>query len=309
MASTISSELKFDDIKISTTTVIGVTNVNIDIARVFRELPVTPIPEQYHSVVNKLRKRTTLDSDKVKELSQYLEDGNILTIKYNQFMRSGICQNGETIVNHKTTVGSSSSSNKATVVDQAAQTETYFRNTLTLVIVVDGVIKNVKIFTAKREGAGSKTQHPGCKSIEEAQLTMQYLWNHISKLPDIFTFTTIMEDSPNEFCALFHTVMTNINFNTGFRVNRKKLDQYMNANTKYNSLLHPNFGHTGVNITDTLDWNPEEIIIPRMKYHEDGTVVDDMVGFETYLGAIDNCDREVKRLTEHNIIVDYQNPE
>ena len=44
------------------------------------------------------------------------------------------------------------------------------------------------------------------------------------------------------------TVMTNIDFNLGFNINREMLDKHMNSNTDYKSLLETSFGYTGVNI-------------------------------------------------------------
>ena len=46
----------------------------------------------------------------------------------------------------------------------------------------------------------------------------------------------------------YYTVMTNIDFNIGFEINRQKLNELINAHTEYNSLLETSFGYTGVNI-------------------------------------------------------------
>ena len=48
--------------------------------------------------------------------------------------------------------------------------------------------------------------------------------------------------------AIFIPAMTNINFCLGFQVNRENLDNYINAQTEYHSLLETSFGYAGVNI-------------------------------------------------------------
>ena len=42
--------------------------------------------------------------------------------------------------------------------------------------------------------------------------------------------------------------MSNINFSLGFCINKENLDEYINKNTNYYSLLETTFGYTGVNI-------------------------------------------------------------
>jgi hypothetical protein len=68
----------------------------------------------------------------------------------------------------------------------------------------------------------------------------------------------------------FQTVMTNVDFNTGFTINREKLDQLMNDTTSFYSLLETSFGYTGVNIKFPLPkewWKVLEV--PRVLIHWD----------------------------------------
>jgi uncharacterized UPF0160 family protein len=47
--------------------------------------------------------------------------------------------------------------------------------------------------------------------------------------------------------------MTNIDFSIGYFINRQKLDDMMNKDTYYHSLLETSCGYTGVNIKFPLD--------------------------------------------------------
>jgi hypothetical protein len=57
----------------------------------------------------------------------------------------------------------------------------------------------------------------------------------------------------NSILVFFQTVMTNIDFSIGFKINRQKLDEQMNKDTVYHSLLETSCGYTGVNIKFPLD--------------------------------------------------------
>jgi len=67
----------------------------------------------------------------------------------------------------------------------------------------------------------------------------------------------------------FQTVMTNIDFPLGFSVDRQKLDDIMNKNTPFHSLLETSFGYTGVNIKFPIQAGWWDLLIPVMTCHED----------------------------------------
>jgi hypothetical protein len=58
----------------------------------------------------------------------------------------------------------------------------------------------------------------------------------------------------------YNELMTNIDFNVGFTINRENLDKYINSNTDYNSLLETSFGYTGVNIKIPMQRPPDMIL-------------------------------------------------
>jgi len=208
---------EFDNIKISTQTIIGISNLTINTENLFRKFVVTP-----YKVIEKRRGRKKKDDVQIEP--EILDDGNIITIKFGDLIR-GVDMN------------------------QKKKKGKFFRNALTLVMFMDKKLVNFKITK------NGRFQFTGCKSIEHAKKCIQYMWSQINtpeyqmqvKLnedEELYKFT----DKTEIFDIRFLTVMTNIDFNIGFPINREKLDEFINSQSVYNSLLETSFGYTGVNI-------------------------------------------------------------
>lgn len=123
-----------------------------------------------------------------------------------------------------------------------------FRNAINVISVVeDGKKINFKL------SKNGKFQMTGVKKIEQAILVIQKF------VENIFTHCKdCLDIKENSIKVIFQTVMTNIDFRLGFPVDRQKLDEMMNRNTPFHSLLETSFGYTGVNIKFPMDmewWN------------------------------------------------------
>jgi TATA-box binding protein (TBP) (component of TFIID and TFIIIB) len=205
---------EFDDNKVSTKTVIAITNLQLNIQNVFDNLPVT--------VCNL--------SDKKKGRKKYIEncnnvsvikDGSIITLKLEDKLK-GVDLKKKTKSTSRKKVGK------------------FFRNSVTVVMVMDGKGVNFKV---SRNG---KFQMTGCKSDEQAEKCMKYFWSYIKDKKDIvYNFS-------DPFCSqieiTFIPAMRNIDFDLGFLVDREKLSKYINVMTKYYSMLESSFGYTGCNV-------------------------------------------------------------
>ena len=206
---------KFDDIKVSTKTIIAFSNLEIEIENLFYKLPITS-----YIVIPKKRGRKRRED--CPNPNEKLEPGSIITVKYQDNARG---------------VDIKAKKNK--------KSKKYFRNALTIVMVIE---KNKLInFKISKNG---KFQITGCKNDEHAELCVKYFWNHLKDLNEIYRI------NGDILKVLFLTVMTNIDFNIGFYVNREALDNYINTNTSYNSLLETSFGYTGVNIKIPMKIDP-----------------------------------------------------
>lgn len=215
----------FNDIKISTQTIIGISNIVINTEKLFRKFTITP-----YNVVEKRRGRKKKDDVYVEP--QVLPDGNIITIKFGDLIRG-------------------------VDVNQKKKKGKFFRNALTLVMFMDGKLINFKITK------NGRFQFTGCKSIEHAKKCIQYMWEHINtpeyqiqiKLDENEKLYEYISSKDDTFDIKFLTVMTNIDFNIGFPIDREKLDEFINSQSVYNSLLETSFGYTGVNIKIKVDEN------------------------------------------------------
>ncbi len=287
----------FDNIEVSTKTIIAISNLTINIEKVFANLPVTK-----YIIVPKKRGR------KSKEVSEDpnkdIPSGSIITVKCREYLR------GVDLKKKK----SKKSSGK------------YFRNAITIVMVIDGKMINFKV------SKNGKFQLTGCKNDEHAKKCIQYTWGYIRNMKDEddkqdeevgseeytdhapvkepndvvnstfqalcgglemavrgdskgvgpdYPIYTIQGDYPK---VVFLTVMTNIDFNLGFFVNRENLDRYINIETDYISLLETSFGYTGVNIKIPLA-KPIDMDLCHLSY-KNGKWEDSMVPYSYYLDML-----------------------
>lgn len=215
----------FDEIPISTSTIIGIPNINLNLENLFNNLPVVNIDPNDNITYR---------------------EGDIILINYNERYRGyhpKMCKTN------------------------------YFRNTLTVVIFVKNKKQNVKIFTTPTSESSNKIQQPGCKHINDCITTFCYLWKHIYQHCQY----TILNNE-KYVSIILQIVMSNVNFNINFSVNREKLDKIINQKqiNPYNSIMQPNFGHTGVNITapitdDVTNFDMDKYIIDEFNLSNDNT--------------------------------------
>jgi TATA-box binding protein (TBP) (component of TFIID and TFIIIB) len=205
---------EFDDNKVSTKTIIAITNLQLNIQNVFEHLPV--------SICNlserkKGRKKHIENTNNI----SLIKDGSIITLKLEDKLK-GVDLKKKTKTSSRKKVGK------------------FFRNSVTVVMVMDGKGVNFKV---SRNG---KFQMTGCKSDEQAEKCMKYFWKYIKNKKDIvysFNNTTC-----SDIEITFIPAMRNIDFDLGFLVDREKLSKYINIMTQYYSMLESSFGYTGVNV-------------------------------------------------------------
>jgi TATA-box binding protein (TBP) (component of TFIID and TFIIIB) len=248
------SESKFEDIEISTMTIIGITNWNLNIERLFDQLDTVN-----YVVIPKKRGRKKKE---VKEdPNKHIKEGDIITLKYKDQVKG-------VDLKKKKTDGTKKG---------------YFRNSITVVMHIDGKLINFKI------SKNGKFQITGCKKQKHAELCTQYIWNNILNSEN---FNQICKIKKNENpSVIFITMMTNIDFNIGFNVNREALDDYINTKTHYNSILETSFGYTGVNIKIPLDKTIREPDYHRIMLVENKWV-NDTVTHDQYFATLSAKDQK-----------------
>nr|QBK85390.1 MAG: transcription factor TFIID [Iridovirus LCIVAC01] len=245
----------FEDIEVSTKTIIAMGNLSINIEKLFEHLPITP-----YVIVPKKRGR------KRKEVMEIpnndISSGSIITLKYMDNLRG---------VDLKKRKASKKGKKK------------YFRNAVTVVMYVVNKFINFKI------SKNGKFQLTGCKKEFHAHKCIEYIWKHmenIGKNEQIYSITND-ETYPR---IIFNTVMTNIDFNLGFEVNRENLDRHINQQTEYRSLLETSFGYTGVNIKFPMDQTRDIKLI--LREFKDGKWSTEETGYKTYLNMLTDKERQ-----------------
>jgi len=248
---------KFENISISTKTIIAITNFNIDIEKLYNNLPLT----NYNVYPKRRGRKRKGDTPKV---PQKVDEMSIITVKSGKKIR------GVDLKNKKPSV----------------KTACFFRNSITVVMCVDKKFINCKV------SKNGKLQLTGCKSQEQAEKFVQYLWKHMNNLKDengklIEGVCKISDEVPK---TIFLTVMTNIGFNIGFPINREILDDYINKNTKYNSLFETSVGYTGINIKMPIKSSDDLRL--KVMYLEEGIWKYTDIFYKNYLDTLPKKEKQ-----------------
>lgn len=250
---------KFEDIPVSTKTSIVMTNITVDIKKVYEQLPVTP----YTVIPRKRgRKRHTTDFNP----NQGIPTGAIIMLEYKSKLR------GVRLKKKKKSAAKSG--------------EDYFRNSVTIVMVVDNKHINFKI------SQNGKFQMTGCKKDDHAKECVRHIWNYVKG-------TDMCKLEGKEFCALFIPAMRNIDFSLGFSIDREKIDQYFNQKTPFRSLLETSVGYTGVNLKIPFDRPITDLKIQKYTWDEkkNDWCEPQVLPFNDYLSLLKPKERE-KRLNK-----------
>lgn len=252
---------EFDEIPPSTKTFIAVTNLTIDINKLFEFLPCTE-----YTIVPKRRGRKKKNVQPDPNID--IESGSIITIEYEKNIKGVDLKNK----NH---------SKKS--LSSGCKKEKFFRNSVSIVMILEGKKINFKI---SRNG---KLQLTGCKNDKHAEMVVKYIWNYIKDNNEIYKFT----NNCNYLQVIFIPAMRNITFYLGFYVNREELDRYINNDTDYHSLLETSFGYTGVNIKIPLDYNINNLLVKKISYINNNWV-NSIVPYYTYLELLNDKEKTKK---------------
>ena len=245
-----SKENVFNDIVISTETIIAKTNWKVDINELFNHLSVTEF-----TVVPKKRGRKSKEEKKEEKKIELL-DGQIVTLKLGNKL-------------------------KGVNLREKKNAKRFFRNSLTIVMYLDNKFINFKV------SKNGKFQFTGCKNELHSHQCMKFIYEYTKG-------TTKIIQVCGQFSEIvFITVMTNINFNLGFCINRENLDEHINTKTMYYSLLETSFGYTGVNIKIPLE-NIDNIPMTKISCRNEEWQ-NDAFTYADYIESLDEKDKRKER--------------
>ena len=269
---------KFDDNKVSTKTIIAMTNLSLNLENMFNLLEITN-----WTIVPKRRGR----KKKIEYINpnKNIPSGSIITLKFEDKIRG---------VDLKKKKSKNKNSGK------------YFRNSVTIVMVIEG--KNIN-FKVSRNG---KFQMTGCKTNSHAEDCVKYFWQYIQKIQnstkedkEFNNLPIVVKEENNNIYELsrgdhleilFIPAMRNIDFSLGFLVDREELSKYVNLMTKYYSMLETSFGYTGVNIKFPMKDKITDMKIKKLEYieGEDEVWKESSVMYTDFLALLPEKEREKK---------------
>jgi diadenosine tetraphosphate (Ap4A) HIT family hydrolase len=273
----------FDKIDISTQTIIAKTNWKINTGELFNQLPITD-----YKVIPKKRGRRPKDEKKPEP--QILDNGNIITLKLGDKLRGVDLKNKKKKEELKED-DDEKKENRGEIKSKGKKNESYFRNSLTIVMFCEGKLINFKI------SKNGKFQFTGCKKDNHAHICLDFIKNYIYDIQKSQNCQKMLSLPLNSNLEVFYiTVMANINFSLGFCINKENLDEYVNKNTDYHSLLETTFGYTGVNIKFNIG-KLDNIPIIKMVFNSDTNEWENIIlNYKEYFQTLD----EKEKFKENN---------
>jgi TATA-box binding protein (TBP) (component of TFIID and TFIIIB) len=141
--------------------------------------------------------------------------------------------------------------------------EKYFLNSVTIIMRIHTKYINIKVSNK------GKLQITGCNQNTYAISILKHFWRHLA--PEQHRIWEFHEpETTHAFEALVVPVMCNINFSIPFQINRESLNNIINTQTSYVSILEPSDGYVGVNIKISMHEEPlEQILIDHYTYAGD----------------------------------------
>jgi TATA-box binding protein (TBP) (component of TFIID and TFIIIB) len=239
----------FSDIKISTETIIAVTNLVFDLNNLYNYLPIV----DYQVVKRKRgRKKKTETIDPNKNIAV----GSIISVQSKTNIRGAILK-------------------------KKKDSKTYFLNSIIVIMILsDSKLINMKI------SEDGKIQITGCKTNNHFIECGQYIYKNIKEAEELIGEKICRykweETSPR---MIFNIVMKNIDFKAGFSIQRDDLDTFMNMNTEFTSHYEASIT-TGVNIK-IKSTRPYEDNLIQMDLDEDCRPHLRDVPYKNYLDFLD----------------------
>jgi TATA-box binding protein (TBP) (component of TFIID and TFIIIB) len=273
---------EFNSIKVSTKTFIVMTNMTLDIDKLFDYLPFV----EYILVPKRRGRKKKIEPE---DPNIGISCGSIITLEYQNKIR------GVDLKKKKKNKDNKKRGN-------------YFRNSVTVVMIMDGKKINFKV---SRNG---KFQMTGCKHDDHAEECVKWIWKYIKDSKGIWNFedcesdidTDTESDTEDEdgnsiqkpltprhipdLKAIFIPAMRNIDFGLNFFVDREKLDEYFNMCTDYHSLLETSFGYTGVNIKIPIVKPMQELMLKQIECVNGTWIKPVHVPYQDYLDMLPEKD-------------------
>jgi len=261
----------FDGIPVSTKTFVVVTNLIFDIDKLFEYLPCM----DYVLIPKKRGRKKKIEPD---DPNKNIPSGSIITLEYQNKIRGVDLKKKNNEKKNK----------------EKKKRGTYFRNSITIVMIIDNKKINFKV---SRNG---KFQMTGCKYDIQSEKCVKYIWGYINKSTGIYNIQeNLVPNKQNDniqksLKIIFIPAMRNIDFALNFFVDREKLDEYFNTSTNYHSLLETSFGYTGVNIKIPIVKSIYNLMLKKIEFVNNDWLDPVFVPYIEYLDMLSEKDASKK---------------
>ena len=194
---------KFSDLRVSTKTYIIITNLTTNIKTIFENFAI--LPRDDIKIIHKIIKgKKSYDID--------VKNGSIITMRYENIIKGSEIIKGKLFSSQEQKIRSNFRKRKK---------KDYFRNSLTIVMVINKKNINFKI------SSNGKIQMTGCKSYEQAESCIIEFWKKLQLCENSYTLSTLCRKSEAP-----------ITRKPGVK-RRKKLVYDFSSQTSFNEKLFP----------------------------------------------------------------------
>ena len=215
----------FEEIDVSTKTIVGMSNLRIDLDKFFTYMPIT----DYKPKERKRGRKRKIDIQQITHTS--VPYGSIITLEKSNLKRGIKLKQNKKNKNRKT-----------------------FLHTVSVSMFLENEKDiNIKVYS------NGKFHVTGCKTDDHFIRAIVQIYN-LMKLTEEWTGEKIftMEkdkffDNDTQLCCMFYVAMKNMDFYIGFDIDREKLDRFIHDNTNYNSIFIDGDLSTSVNVKVKYD--------------------------------------------------------
>ena len=202
----------FDDVGVSTKTIIAISNIIIDLEKLYTYVPIT----EYNPIEKKRGRKKRLT---IEPIIKILPQGSIILTQRKNEHRGVLLKN------------------------KCKDNNTFFLHSVTIVLSLE----NNKFINIKVSSNG-KFQITGCKNKTQYIDTILHIFIAMINI-ETMTGEKCYKFNNSDSClkVIFNTVMQNMDFNIGFNISRDKLDKFINCNTQFVSIFEGSIS-TGVNV-------------------------------------------------------------
>ncbi len=283
---------EFEEIDVSTKTVIGISNLKINLDNFFKFMPIT----EYVKIEKKRGRKRRIQ---IPVLNNKVPSGSIICIQRKKDIRGVSLKKKENtgernyflhsvtvvmMLSENVSVSENNQDKKDTVNSQLEQIQlddqkdtgneaaiipnTSLENKEQNNSQLGGKIINIKV------SSNGKFQITGCKKDQQYIDAIMYLFELMKKTQEwtnekIFDIEkNLYIPEENTFSIIFKTVMQNMDFNIGFMISRQRLDNFINKHSKYYSIFEASISGAGVNIKVKSDGSNDAHLL-KIIYTED----------------------------------------